>query len=52
MRKLNQVQKDMINKRFPWLGHLVIIQVEKLKLEYTLDEAINFAYDIVLDNAE
>jgi len=52
MRKLNQVQKDMYNKIFPWLGQLVLMQVVKLKLEYTLDEAINFAYDIVLDNAE
>jgi hypothetical protein len=52
MRRLNDLQKEMINKRFPNLGHLVIMQVEKLKLEYELEEAINFAYDIVLDNAE
>lgn len=50
--KLNQLQKEMIMKRFPKLGHLIVMKVEKLKLQYELDEAIDFAYDIIMEQAE
>jgi hypothetical protein len=50
--KLNQLQKEMIMKRFPRLGHLIVMKVEKLKLQYELDEAIDFAYDIIMEQAE
>jgi hypothetical protein len=50
--KLNDLQKEMIMKRFPRLGHLIVMKVEKLKLQYELDEAIDFAYDIIMEQAE
>jgi hypothetical protein len=50
--KLNELQKEMIMKRFPRLGHLIVMKVEKLKLQYELDEAIDFAYDIIMEQAE
>jgi hypothetical protein len=50
--KLNQLQKEMIMKKFPKLGHLIVMKVEKLKLQYELDEAIDFAYDIIMEQAE
>jgi hypothetical protein len=50
--KLNELQKEMIMKRFPRLGHLIVMKVEKLKLQYELNEAIDFAYDIIMEQAE
>jgi hypothetical protein len=50
--KLNQLQKEMIMKRFPKLGHLIVMKVEKLKLQYEFEEAIDFAYDIIMEQAE
>lgn len=52
MKKLNELQKEMIMKRFPKLGHLVIMRVEKIKLEMTFEEKIDFAYDIICEQAE
>jgi hypothetical protein len=39
-------------KRFPKLGHLIVMKVEKLKLQYEFEEAIDFAYDIIMEQAE
>jgi hypothetical protein len=50
--KLNQLQKEMIMKKFPKLGDLIIMKVEKLKLQYEFEEAIDFAYDIIREQAE
>ena len=50
--KLNQLQKEMIMKKFPKLGHLIVMKVEKLKLQYEFEEAIDFAYDIIMEQAE
>ena len=53
MKKLNELQKQMIMKRFPRLGHLVIYQAEKIKLDIKdFEELVDFAYDIVLEKAE
>jgi hypothetical protein len=50
--KLTQQQKEIIMNKYARLGHLVIMRVEKIKLEMTFDEAIDFAYDIIREQAE
>jgi hypothetical protein len=53
MKKLNELQKQMIMKVFPTLGHLVIKYVEKYGNDKdTLQENIDLAYDIMLQHAE
>lgn len=52
MRKLNLQEKEIVMKKYGKVGYLVIAKVEKLKLDYTLDEAMDFAYDILQEQAE
>jgi hypothetical protein len=53
MRKLNELQKNMINKQFPKLGYLLIMYVEKYGKETeTLENDIDYAYDLIREHAE
>jgi hypothetical protein len=53
MRKLNELQKNMITKQFGRIGNLVIAYVEKYGKETeTLQNDIDFAYDILQQHAE
>jgi hypothetical protein len=53
MRKLNEIQKEMIRKQFNRLANIIIINVEKYGKETeTLENDIDFAYDIMLQQAE
>jgi hypothetical protein len=48
MKKLNNLQKEMIMKQFPKLGNLVIKYVEKIGNEKTdLQDDIQLAYDFI-----
>ena len=53
MKKLNLQEKQMVMKRYPRLGMLVIHEIEKLKLDYgTLEQTMDVAYDYILEKAE
>ena len=53
MRKLNELQKNMINKQFPKLGYLLVMYVEKYGNDKeTLENDIDTAIDYIRDNAE
>ncbi len=53
MRKLNEVQKNKIKKDYVRLGYIIIQYVEKYGNENeTLENDIDFAYDIMLAHAE
>ena len=53
MRKLNEVQKEMIRKQFMRIAQIIILNVEKYGKETnTLEEDIDIAYDIALQQAE
>jgi methylaspartate ammonia-lyase len=53
MKKLNEIQKEMIKKNFGRLAHIIIANVEKYcKETETLQDAIDWAYDIMLQQAE
>jgi hypothetical protein len=53
MRKLNELQINMIKKQFGNIGNLVVQYVEKYGNEKeTLQNDIDFAYDIMLQHAE
>jgi hypothetical protein len=53
MRKLNELQKNMITKQFGRIANLVIGYVEKYGKETeTLQNDIDFAYDILQQHAE
>jgi hypothetical protein len=53
MRKLNELQKEMITKQFRRIGHLVIMYVEKYGNEKeTLENDIDLAYDYIREHAE
>jgi hypothetical protein len=48
MKKLNNLQKEMIMKQFPKLANLVIKYVEKIGNEKTdLQDDIQLAYDFI-----
>jgi hypothetical protein len=48
MKKLNQLQKEMIVKMFPKLANLIIKYVEKIGNEKdTLENNIQLAYDMI-----
>ena len=52
MRKLNEVQKNKIKKDYR-LGYIIIQYVEKYGNEKeTLENDIDFAYDVMLQHAE
>jgi hypothetical protein len=51
--KLNQNEKEYIFKKFPKMGHLLVMYVEKWgNPKDTLDENIDLAYDFILQDAE
>jgi hypothetical protein len=53
MRKLNELQKNMINKQFPRLGYLLVMYVEKYGNDKeTLEQDIDYAYDLIQQHAE
>jgi hypothetical protein len=53
MRKLNELQKNMINKQFTRIGNLVIMYVEKYGNDKeTLEQDIDLAYDLIQQHAE
>jgi hypothetical protein len=53
MRKLNELQKQMIERQFIRLGYLVIMYVEKYGNEKeTLENDIDYAYDLIREHAE
>jgi hypothetical protein len=53
MRKLNELQKNMINKQFTRIGYLVIMYVEKYGNDKeTLEQDIDLAYDLIQQHAE
>ena len=53
MRKLTQTQKEKIVKDFGRLGFIIAMNTEKHGNEKnTLEEDIDFAYDIMLQHAE
>jgi hypothetical protein len=53
MRKLNELQKEMVMKVFPRLGYLVIMYVEKYGNEKeTLENDMDLAYDYMREHAE
>jgi hypothetical protein len=53
MRKLNELQKEMINKQFKRIGYLVIMYVEKYGNDKeTLEQDIDLAYDLIQQHAE
>lgn len=53
MRKLNQTQKEKIVKDFGRLGYIIVMNTEKYGNEKnTIEEDIDFAYDIMLQQAE
>ena len=52
MRKLNELQVKLIKERFGKIADLVIKKVERIKLEMTFDELVEFAYDIIQQQAE
>jgi hypothetical protein len=53
MRKLNELQIEMIKKNFGRLAHIIIMNVQKYGKETeTLENDIDNAYDIMLQQAE
>jgi len=53
MKKLNEIQKEMIKKEFGRIAQIIILNVEKYGKETeTLENDIELAYDIALQQAE
>ena len=53
MRKLNDLQKQMIQNQFKKMGYLLIMYVEKYGNEKeTLENDIDYAYDLIREHAE
>jgi hypothetical protein len=53
MRKLNDLQKEMIRKQFNRLAYIIIMNVEKYGNEKEkLENDIDNAYDIMIQQAE
>lgn len=53
MRKLNQKQKEQILKNYGKVGYIVVMNTEKYGNENnTIEEDIDFAYDVMLQHAE
>jgi methylaspartate ammonia-lyase len=53
MRKLNEIQKEMIKKQFGRVAYIIINNVERYGNDKeTLQENIDMAYDIMLQQAE
>lgn len=53
MRKLNQNQVEKIKKQYGRIGYIIIQNVEKYGNEKeTLENDIEFAYDVMLQHAE
>jgi hypothetical protein len=53
MKKLNEIQKEMIKKMFGRVADIIICNVEKYGDEKdTLENNIDLAYDIMLQHAE
>ena len=51
--KLNQVQKEVVLKKYKKLGYCVINEIEKLKLDYgTFEDTMEVAYDYVCEKGE
>lgn len=53
MRKLNELQVEMIKKNFGRLAYIIVNNVERYGKETeTLENDIDYAYDIMLQQAE
>lgn len=52
MMKLTEEQKEIVRQRYSRLSNLVIDRMERIKLELTFEEAMDFAYDIICEQAE